>query len=192
MASPLIIVTQKNVPNEVVSRLLEASHPVLFQAIPAAPAREDGTLYPWHKAAETYRDKDKPLVRDVAKLLRQIITGLGPLIGGCLALYGYYRWRQLLRFLEYFHLIQQVDLAAKGLVEMESLPRGQVERTRKLEEQLVQLQQRVVSDFCQNYFYGEGVLANFLVLMNETQISFSLPIRIAGGRPSDVRRGRRW
>ncbi len=69
----------------------------------------------------------------------------------------------------YFRQLQQYDLAAKGLVEVESLPRGQVERTRRLEEQLVQLQQKVVSDFCQNYFYGEGVLANFLVLMNETR-----------------------
>ena len=51
---------------------------------------------------------------------------------------------------------------------MESLPSDHFERTRRLEEELVQLQQRVVSDFCKNYFYGEGVLANFLVLMNET------------------------
>ena len=97
------------------------------------------------------------------------MTGLGPLIGGGVALYGYYRWRQLLRFLEYFRQLQQYDLAAKGLVELESLPHDHIERTRQLEEELVQLQQRVVGDFCRNYFYGEGVLANFLSLMNATR-----------------------
>lgn len=75
---------------------------------------------------------------DIAQLLHQMMTGLGPLIGGCLAFYGYYRCWQLLRFLGYFRQLQQYDLAAKGLVEMEILTGDHFERTRSLEEQLVQ------------------------------------------------------
>ena len=171
MASPLIIVAHKNVPDEVVSRLLIAIHTgAIARLYHPTPLTRTAPSYPWHEAAVTYRDKDKPLVRaDIAELVRYIITGLGPLIGGCLALYGYYRWRQLLRFLEYFRQLQQYDLAAKGLTQMESLPSDHFERSRRLEEELVLLQQRVVNDFCKNYFYGEGVLANLLVLMNETR-----------------------
>ncbi len=167
----MIVVAHEDVPSEVVTRLLHAIHSgAIARLYQPPPLTKIAPSYPWHEAAVTYRDKDKPLVRaDIAQLLRQIITGLGPLIGGCFALYGYYRWRQLLRFLEYFRQLQQYDLAAKGLVELENLPQDHVERTRQLEEDLVQLQQKVVGDFCRNYFYGEGVLANFLSLMNETR-----------------------
>jgi len=171
LASPLVIVARKDVPSEVVSRLLHAIHTgAIARLYQPPPLAKTAPSYPWHEASIAYRDKDKPLVRaDIAQLLRQIMTGLGPLIGGGVALYGYYRWRQLLRFLEYFRQLQQYDLAAKGLVELESLPHDHIERTRQLEEELVQLQQRVVGDFCRNYFYGEGVLANFLSLMNATR-----------------------
>jgi TRAP-type uncharacterized transport system substrate-binding protein len=171
LAAPLIIVAHEDVPNKVVSRLLDAIYSGAIARLYRPPAIDDvAPTYPWHVAAVAYRDKDKPLVRaDVAELLRQIITGLGPLLGGCLALYGYYRWRQLLRFLEYFRELEQYDLAAKGLVDRQGLAQDQLERTRQLEEDLVQLQQRVVDDFCTNYFYGEGVLGNFLSLMHETR-----------------------
>jgi TRAP-type uncharacterized transport system substrate-binding protein len=168
---PLIIIAHKDVPNEVVSRLLRAIFSgALARLYRPPPLTQIAPTFPLHAASVAYRDKDKPLVRsDIAELLRQVITGLGPLLGGCLALYGFYRWRQLLRFLEYFRELQQFDLAAKGLVEMEGLPIDRIQRLRYLEGGLVRLQSQVVEDFCRNYFYGEGVLENFLSLMTETR-----------------------
>lgn len=138
LAAPMILVARDDVPNEVVTRLLRAIHSgAIARLYQPPPLGKTAPAYPWHEAAITYRDKDKPLVRaDIAQLLRQILTGLGPLVGGCLALYGYYRWRQLLRFLEYFRQLQQYDLAAKGLGELGNLPQDQLERTRQLEEVL--------------------------------------------------------
>lgn len=169
--SPLILVAHEDVPDEVVTRMLDDLYSGALGRVFHPPSLDDIPLtFPLHPAAIAYRDKDKPLVRsDIAEFIRQLMGALGPIIGGILALYGYYRWRQVLRFLEYFRELQQLDLFAKGLIRIEGVPMEHEARNTYLESQLTLLQRQVVDDFCKNYFYGDGVLENFLSLMAETR-----------------------
>lgn len=126
--------------------------------------------YPLHPAAQAYRDRDRPIVRaDVADMVQRVLGGIAPLVGGCVALYGFYRWRQLMQFLHYYRELQSLDLAAKGLVAADHLPAAGPDRVRHLEAELVELQRKAVDAFCRSYFYGEGVLYNFLALLTETR-----------------------
>lgn len=171
LGSPLIVIVHKDVPDEVVTRILDRIFDGPVERLYHPPALADvAPTYPFHPAALAYRDRDKPIVRsDVSDLVQQLFSVVGPLFGGCLGLYGYYRWRQVLRFLHYFRRLQELDMAAKGFFDPPGIPPADPERVRWIEEELQMLQRKAVEDFCRNYFYGEGVLENFLSLLAETR-----------------------
>lgn len=171
LGTPLIVIAHKDVPDEVVARLLPKIYGGSVGRLYQPPSLEElSPTYPLHSASIAFRDRDRPIVRsEVVDLIRQILGGIAPLLGGCLALYGYYRWRQMLRFLEYFRRLQEVDLLAKGMMTSDEIPPPGPERVHYLESELEALQQKAVDDFCRNYFYGEGVLENFLSLLAESR-----------------------
>lgn len=168
---PLIVIAHKDLPDEVVRRLLDRIFSGAVNRLYQPPhLSQVAPTYAFHPSSITYRDKDKPLVRaDIANLIQQLLSVLGPLLGGCFALYSFYRWRQVLRFLERFRELQRLDLAAKGMLDLEDLPTESEARVAALEARLSDLQSQVVDDFCKNYFYGDGVLENFLSVMQETR-----------------------
>ena len=168
---PLILIAKANVPDELVSRLLPRVYegPVKRVYDPP-PIREVAATYPWHAASIEYRDRDKPILRaDLTDLIQRLFGIIAPLLGGCLALYGYYRWRQTLRFIEYFEQFQALDRRAKGLTRDNVVTPAEAEEARQLEAELTKLQEQAVSDFCRNYFYGDGVFENFIQLLAETR-----------------------
>ncbi|MGF1582502.1 MAG: hypothetical protein ACFCD0_24525 [Gemmataceae bacterium] len=171
LGAPLVLIANKDVPDEVISRLLPRIFEGPVQRLYKPPTLDSvAPTYPLHPASITYRDRDKPIVRaDVVDLIQQISSVLAPIVGGLLALWGYYRWRQTLRFLEYFRQLQQLDLIAKGLLAPENIPPVGIERVRYLEGELETLQRKAIEDFCENYFYGDGVFDNFLALLFETR-----------------------
>ncbi len=171
LGCPLILVVHRDVPSQVVARLLPRIYEGPVQRVYHPPEiGEAAATYPLHAASIAYRDRGNPLVRaDVVDAVQRGFGILAPLVGGCLALYGYYRWRQTLRFMEYFEQFQALDLQAKGLASDEVVTPAEAEEARRLEAQLTRLQQRAVADFCRNYFHGEGVLENFLQLLAETR-----------------------
>ena len=171
LGSPLILIGHQSLPDDVIARILPRIYYGPIERVYHPPAIEKvAPTYPWHDASITYRDRDKPLVRaDVIEVIRQVFSIVAPIVGGCLALFGFYRWRQTLRFLEYFEQFQKLDLEAKGLVRDSQVTPADAEEARRIEGELTILQQQAVSDFCQNYFYGPGVLLNFIELLAETR-----------------------
>ncbi len=168
---PTILIAHKDVPDAVVSRLLPRIYdgPVKRVYDPP-PLHSVAPTYPWHPASIEYRDRDKPVVfADLAEAVQKIVGVIAPLVGGCLALFGFYRWRQTLRFIEYFEQYQTLDRQAKGLTQNEVVTPTAADEARRLEAQLTKLQEQAVADFCHNYFYADGVFRNFIQLLAETR-----------------------
>lgn len=168
---PLILISHEDVEQEALSRLLPWIFDGPIERVYHPPSLDRvAPTYPWHPAATQFRDRNQPLVRaDIVQAIQLLISIAAPLIGGCLALYGYYRWRQTLRFMQYFEEFQTLDLRAKGLADDDVVTPTEADEARYLEGQLTRLQQRAVNDFCRNYFHGEGVLENLLSLLSETR-----------------------
>ncbi|MGE3806269.1 MAG: TAXI family TRAP transporter solute-binding subunit [Gemmataceae bacterium] len=165
-----LLVANEKVPAEAILKLMpliyEGDLPTVYRPPRLAEVIPE---YPLHPGTVTYRDRNKPLVRsDVMEAIRGIFGFLGPLIGAGLALYGYYKWRQLLRFTKYFRQVIHLDLVAKGLKEDKNLPEDRGERAQYLEKKLTSLQKQAVTDFCDNYFRGEAIVHNLLALLAET------------------------
>lgn len=171
IGAPLILIARDDVPDAAVARLLPRIYEGPVARVYQPPALDEVTpTYPLHPASVAYRDRNKPIVRaDVADLIQRVLGGIAPLIGGVVALYGFYRWRQVLQFLNYYRQLQILDLTAKGLIESDQLPESRRDRLRHLEAELAELQRKAVEAFCRSYFYGEGVMENFLALLAETR-----------------------
>jgi TRAP-type uncharacterized transport system substrate-binding protein len=165
-----LLVAHHNVPDDVILRILpflyEGTIPGLYR--PPAP-QEVVPEYPFHSGTIRYRDRNKPIVRsEVVNVFRSIFSVVGPVVGLVLTLYGYYKWRQLLRFTRYFREIIHLDLVAKGLKTDRQAPENREERNKYLQEKLTHLQRQAIADFCDNYFRGEAIVLNLLALLTET------------------------
>lgn len=171
LGTPLILIAHKDVPNAVLSRLLPRIYSGPVERLYQPPKLSElSPTFPLHSAAVEFRDRDKPVVwSDLVDAIREFASGLAPMFGGILALFGYYRWRQVLRFLEYYRRLQELDLMVKGTLTIPELPPPGPERVKYLENELDDLQQKAIDSFCRNYFYGEGVLENFLSAMSESR-----------------------
>lgn len=171
LGCPLVLITHRDVSERAISRLLPAifEGPVQRVYHPPAIGKSD-VIYPLHPASVAFRDRDKPLVRaDVIEAVRMVFGIAAPMVGGFFALFGFYRWRQTLRFLEYFEQYQHLDRQAKGLLSDSVVTPAEADEARQLETKLTELQQQAVTDFCKNYFYADGVLETFLQLLSETR-----------------------
>lgn len=70
-----------------------------------------------HDGVQMYDDERKKVLQNtIVKFLERLASVLGGIIGAVLAIYGYFRWRRLLRFEFYFHEIRRVELIARGKV----------------------------------------------------------------------------
>jgi TRAP-type uncharacterized transport system substrate-binding protein len=181
---PLILICHEDVRRAAIYQLMPAIFEgTLHLALRPPPLSEVRPTYPWHPASLAYQNRDQPILKsDVAEAAQSTLNVLAPILGGCLALYGFYRWRQTLKFLEYFEEYQELDLEAKGLAADEIVTPTEALKARRLETRLTRLQQRAVGDFCRNYFHGEGVLENFLQLLSETR-SFLRSSSVANTSP---------
>ena len=170
----LVLIAHKNVPTEVILRLM----PLIYEGAvnnlyhPPQPT-EVLPEFQLHEGAIAYRDRNKPFLRaDVIQLLQKIASIVGPFIGALIALYGFYRWRQVLRFTAFFRKIAYWQLVAKGIKTHDQLPQNNHARLQYLNHQLDDIQQQAINNFCQNYFRGEGVLYNLLQLIAEARSTF--------------------
>jgi TRAP-type uncharacterized transport system substrate-binding protein len=165
-----LLVAHKDVPDDAIQRIL----PVLYEGtIPSLyrPPELQTVVpeYPFHPGTIRYRDRNKPIVRsEVVDVFRTIFSVAGPVLGLILTLYGYFRWRQLLRFTRYFRQILHLDLVARGLRTDNNLPKNEEERLRYLDGKLTHLKRQAITDFCDNYFRGEAIVHNLLALLTET------------------------
>jgi TRAP-type uncharacterized transport system substrate-binding protein len=167
----LLVVAHQDVPDEAVSRLLSIIYEGPVEALfnppkPAATPRE----YQLHSGAAKYRDRNKPFLRaDVVEAFHRVASALAPVLGGLLALFGYIRWRRVLRFESYFQKVTQIKMTAKGFKPDETSPQDRDDLHRSLEEQLDDLQEEAIQDFSDGYFQGEGVVFALLSLIRDTR-----------------------
>ena len=169
LGTPMMLVAHKDVPADAVTRMLAIVYgPTLRRLYDPPPLDGLAVEYPLHVGSVEYRDRDKPIVRaDVTEVMQSLLSIGGPIIGGLLALYGFYRTRQLMRFNSYFHELRELEAVARGWKPDESLPRTEPERGAALVGRIEELERGAVRDFCDNYFYGEGVLDVLLALAGE-------------------------
>ena len=109
-----LLVAHKDVPPQAIVRFLS----MLYDDDPDASLNflEWGKFrpqYKLHDGVRIYDDERKQVVQNaIVKFGEKLASVLGGLIGAILAIYGYFRWRRLLRFEHYFHEIRRIELIA--------------------------------------------------------------------------------
>lgn len=163
----LLLVAHKNVPADAVARLL----PLIYdgpvnEIYHPAELRASGPEYPVHPGTTLYENRHRPFLRsEILQWLQKLAGIAGPAAGALVALWGYYRWRQVLRFTAYFHEIDELERIARGTAQREGVPEDHEQRLKYLRLAFADVQRRAISEFCGNYLRGEGVLLNLLTVI---------------------------
>jgi hypothetical protein len=170
---PLVLVAHKDVPDEAVTRILSLIYSQTVQNIHQIPKlNEVAPLYPFHPATIKYRDRDKPILRsELIEIAGRFAAVSGSLLGGLLALYGYYRWRRLQLFRAHFQTLIGLENVIKGTAVDQQAPERMEERVPYLNQCLDQPQREAITDYCKNRFYGDGVLENLLAAITDVRLA---------------------
>lgn len=185
---PLVLVAHKDVPDQAVTHILSLIYSQPVQNVHQIPKlSEVEPRYPFHPATIKYRDRDKPILRSELIDVTGRFAGVGgSLLGGLLALFGYYRWRRLQIFRAHFQTLLELENVIKGTAVDPQAPQKNEERLAYLNRQLDQLQRQAISDYCANRFYGDGVLDNLLAAIADVRwpLRHSDALPAPNGRPS--------
>lgn len=171
----LLLISHKDVPADVVTRVLPLIYEGAIEKLyDLEPLDEVLPEYALHKGAIEYRSRNKPIVRsEIVNTLQRLAAVGGPLLGAALALYGFWRWRQVLRFESYFREVLRLKMLAKGIQLDEEAAPVEGNRRQYLEAHLDELQRRAIYDFSRGYFRGEGVIFNLMSLISDTRQTIS-------------------
>jgi TRAP-type uncharacterized transport system substrate-binding protein len=171
LGTRLLLIARDDVPDEAVGRLCAAVYEGRLQRLYDFPTfAAIAPEYELHPGAVAYRDRDKPVIRaELIEFVQSVFSVLGPAVGGLLALYGFVRWRQTLRFQHYLHEICRIQRLATGRAFDPALPPDLAGRMTQLESRLDDLQQQAVAEFAKRYFHGEGVMEILLALLSDVR-----------------------
>ncbi len=169
----LVVIANKNVPIRAVERLLQMIYGGTLHHIYKPPPLESlAPQYRWHAGTVAYRDRNRPLVRvEIIEALRRVTTIFASILTGLLALYGFYRWRQVLRFKAYFARIDNIEARARELAHSQREMETTQQELHELLDQLDSTRQEAVDDFANGYFRGEAVVVALLSYVNSAQQS---------------------
>jgi hypothetical protein len=175
IATRLLLIAYAPTDPEAVARLLETvfDGPVAGLAEPM-PLRGQVPQFTFHDGAERYMRRNEPLLTpDMVSNLAKAGGGLGALLSGCIAFYGFLRLRQLRRFEAYFQDIRHIELIARGQEADPHAPTDSAARRAYLEERLADLKCRALRDFAEGGLRGEGLMAGIVSLVNDTRNSLA-------------------
>src|SRR5262249_43737108 len=172
---PLVLVARDDADPTAVSSLLETiyeSH--LTSAIRPPALNEQVTAFPRHPGTERYLHRNDPLLTpDVAHKFGTLAGGIGALLSGAIAVYGYLRLRALKRFESYYREIEQIERSARGLGGEPGAPADAGALRSDLEGRLTALKCRGLEDFADGGLAGEGLMAGITALINDTRESLA-------------------
>jgi TRAP-type uncharacterized transport system substrate-binding protein len=172
---PLILVAQDDVDPEAVSFLLETIYDSpLTSAIRPPALNEQVNAFPRHPGTERYLHRNDPLVTsEVMSKLVKLAGGIGYLLWGVIAFYGYLRLRNLKRFESYYHEIGQIEMIARGLEDDPAAPTDVPSLRSHLEGRLTAVKCKVLKDFAAGGLKGEGLMAGIIALIYDTRESLA-------------------
>src|SRR5262249_16391811 len=170
---PLILVAQDDADPEAVSFLLEAIYESpLTNPIRPPALTQQASAFPAHAGTERYLHRNDPLLTpDVAYKFGVFAGGIGAIMSGAIAVYGFLRLRKLRRFESYYREIQQLELIARGLENDPAAPADLPSLRSHLEGRLTKLKCEVLEDFAEGGLRGEGLMAGIIALINDTRES---------------------
>jgi len=86
---------------------------------------ESSAPVPVHPGVHDYEFERKQVLQNtIVKLLERLASVLGGIVGVILAIYGYFRYRRLLRFEYYFHEIRNIESIGRGKLADPTPPRS--------------------------------------------------------------------
>jgi TRAP-type uncharacterized transport system substrate-binding protein len=182
---PLVLVAREDVDPEAVSFLLETIHdsPLTNEVRPPA-LTEQVNGFPRHPGTERYLHRKDPLLSpEAVSKLPSLASGVGYFLWGVIALYGYFRLRNLRRFEYYYSEIGQIEMIASGLESDPDAPKGPPALRSYLEGRLTALKCRVLKDFAEGGLRGEGLMAGIIALINDTRDSLAGMVTARDGTP---------
>lgn len=172
---PLIVVARAGLSNQAVDQLVAALYEGPFAGEnPPADLLARGSEFPLHSAVTTYLQRRKPVaVRDLVDVMQKLLSVFGAFSAGVLAVLSFYRRRRTKSASSYVSEIGQIERLswrdAPTADEHSTLIHR--ERLGQLEEQLVELKQRIIQDYAVGRFTGEAAFANLMTLITDTRQS---------------------
>jgi TRAP-type uncharacterized transport system substrate-binding protein len=173
IATRLLLIAYAPTEPEAVARLLDTvfDGPVAGLAEPV-PLRGQVPQFPFHDGAERFMRRNEPVLSpEMVTTLAKAGGGLGALLSGCIAFYGFLRLRQLRRFEAYFQEIRHIELITRGQETDPHAPADPAARRAYLEDRLLDLKCRALRDFAEGGLKGEGLMAGIISLVNDTRNS---------------------
>jgi TRAP-type uncharacterized transport system substrate-binding protein len=180
-----LLVAGADVPEKTIKRVMQSVFETDFvrRVKPRSP-REIATAYQIHRAAETYLDRDKPLITGTFfEALSKFLSIFGAFSAGALSLYGYLRRRRIRRPGEYMEEIRKIDALASGQQPETETRLSPDALAQQVDARLNQLKEQVIRDYCDNRVQGEMVLLSILSTLADSRSR----IHVATGRPTSLK-----
>ena len=178
ISAPLLLVAQDDTDPEAVYQLLEIVHDSPLTST-LRPPPLDEQCYSFHPHAGTlhYLHRHDPLVTtESASTLGRVAGSIGALASGLIALYTFLRLRKLRRFEAYYHEITQIERVASDLEQDPQAPMTPDALRVYLQTRLSALRSRVLEDFADGGFIGEGIVAGIIAAIHDTRSTVSLAL----------------
>ena len=169
LSTRLVMIAYAPTDPEAIARLLETIHDGPMTGLLAPqPLREQTPLFPFHRGTELYMKRDEPtLTPEMIEKLTKAAGGVGALVSGIVAFYGFLRIRQLRRFESYFWDLHRLELLARGREIDTEAPTNPKELQAYLEGLLLDLKSQAIRDFAEGGLKGEGLMAGIVSLAND-------------------------
>jgi hypothetical protein len=166
-----VVIAHKDANPEALSRLLHVFYADqgdgAFDPVELSKLRPE---YDLHPAVPAFRDEQEQVVQKTLIRLGEKAAGLiGGLVGLGVAVWGYYRWRRLLRFEKYFHDVLAVEQVARGLQADPAAPVEPGQRVHYLQEKLADIRRAVVGEFAGGKLQGETLILGLLTLIGASE-----------------------
>jgi hypothetical protein len=178
ISAPLLLVAQDDTDTETVFRLLQIVHDSpLTSTLRPPPLGEQCYSFPPHAGTLRYLHRHDPLVTtESASTLGRIAGGIGALGSGGIAFYTFLRLRKLRRFEAYYHEISQIERVASDVEHDPQAPLTSDALRIYLQTRLSDLRSRVLEDFADGGFIGEGIVAGIIAAIHDTRTTVSLEL----------------
>jgi NMT1-like family len=165
-----LLVAHKDVPPEAIIRCLRMLYePGSNTTLDLLEWDKVRPQYVLHDGVPMYDDDRKQVLQNrLIKFGERLASVMGGLIGGILAIYGYIRWRRLLRFEHYFHEIRQIEEIARGLRTDPAAPANRSELLAYLRYKLSDLRTAAITEFARGRLQGESLLLSIFTLIKDT------------------------
>jgi TRAP-type uncharacterized transport system substrate-binding protein len=175
ICAPLILVAPEGASPDAVASLLETIYDSsLTTAIRPTPLNEQVIAFPRHVGTERYLHRHDPLLTpELAYKFGVLGSGIGAVLSGLIAVWGFLRLRHLNRFESYYREIGQIEMIARGLEPDPAAPTDVPALQSYLEGKLSALKCRVLEDFAEGGLRGEALMAGIIALINDTRHSLA-------------------